>query len=436
MNRKGFAIFTFLLSRILRTEGKEIDTIFKQNTFDYANAKSNTDFNGMLVLFLTVSIFLPFYFSLAAVLLIAFMTVINYEKRAETFRDPYSIGIVLFFLFTAFVGQVYNNHVGSAYSIYAAAVLVCGFYVRSFMTKQLFDQVMDTACFSSVACSLVAILQKLATIFTEPSYRPVSTFFNANYYATVVEFVILIAMYRIITNAQNRRFYFIVIGCNLVGLYLSASISAVMALGCAVMVFLFLKGKRRMATAVGAAGLLLAASSLILPEIFPRVAVIDQSWDQRMDIWGTAIKGIQHHPLFGGGAAAYRMACEEFFGYKTYHSHNLYLDTLLNFGLFGAAAIITYLWAQVKMVMIRLRSRVCGNMNILLASVSAAVLVHGFTDVTIFWGQTGMLFLLIFASTGINPVYAGTGLRVPQRVAQAARYLNRSQPDAVYSSKN
>lgn len=390
----------------------------------------------MLVLSLTISLFLPFYISLSAVLIIAFMTVINYEKRAETFGDPYSIGIVLFFLFTAFVGQVYNNHVGSAYSLYAAALLVCGFYIRSFMTKQLFDQAMDTACFSSIACAVVAVLQKLTTIFTEPSYRPVSTFFNANYYATIVEFVILIAMYRMVTNAQNRRFYLAVIGCNLVGLYLSASISAVMALGCATMVFFFLKGKRRMTGMVAVAGVLLVASSLVLPELFPRIAVIDQSWDQRMDIWGTAIKGIQHHPLFGGGAAAYRMACEEFFGYKTYHSHNLYLDTLLNFGFVGAAVIVVYLWAQIKMVLVRLRSRVCGNMNILLASASAAVLVHGFTDVTIFWGQTGMLFLLIFTSTGINPVYVGTGLRVRQRVTQAARYLNGTQPDAAYYSKN
>lgn len=407
-------------------EGKEIDTIFKQDAFDFISTKSGKDLNGMLVLFLTASIFLPFYVSMAAVSLIAFMTVINYEKRAEVFKDPYSIGIVLFFLFTGFVGQVYNNHIGSAYSLFAAALLVCGFYIRSFMTKQLFDQAMDTACLSSVACAVVAVMQKLSTFATEPSFRPVSTFTNANYYATIIEFVVLIALYRMITNAQNRRFYLIVIASNLVGLYLSASMSAIFSLGCAVLVLLFLKGKRKMAVIIGAAGLVLAVSGLLLPELFPRVAFIDQSWDQRVNIWATSIKGIQHHPFFGEGAAAYRLACEEYFGYKTYHAHNLYLDTLLNFGLIGMVIIAGYLYVQVKAVLARFRGRICGNMNILLAACSCAVLIHGFTDVTIFWGQTAMLFLLIFSSTGINAVYADATLRLRQRISAVAGHLQRS----------
>lgn len=385
----------------------------------------------MLVLFLTISIFLPFYVSMAAVSLIAFMTVINYERRAEAFGDPYSIGIVLFFLFTGFVGQVYNNHIGSAYSLFAAALLVCGFYIRSFMTKQLFDQAMDTACLSSVACAVVAVFQKLSTYATEPSFRPISTFTNANFYATMIEFVVLIALYRMITNAQNRRFYLIVIASNLVGLYLSASMSAIFSLGLAVLVFLFLKGKRKVATIIGVSGIFLVAAGLMMPELFPRIEFIDQSWDQRVNIWMTSVKGIEHHPFFGQGAAAYRLACEEYFGYKTYHAHNLYLDTLLNFGLVGAAVITGYLYCQAKIVLTRFRSRTCGNMNILLAACSCAILVHGFTDVTIFWGQTAMLFLLIFSSTGINAVYAGGILRVRQRLATATGYLERSNRGAA-----
>ncbi|WP_283607402.1 O-antigen ligase family protein [Faecalispora anaeroviscerum] len=385
----------------------------------------------MLVLFLTISIFLPFYVSMAAVSIIAFMTVINYERRAEAFGDPYSIGIVLFFLFTGFVGQVYNNHIGSAYSLFAAALLVCGFYIRSFMTKQLYDQAMDTACLSSVACAAVAIFQKISTYATNPSFRPISTFINANYYATIIEFVVLIAIYRMITNAQNRRFYMIVIASNLVGLYLSASMSAIFSLGLAVLVFLFLKGKRKMATMIALGGMLLVVFGLILPELFPRIEFIDQSWDQRVNIWTTSIKGIQHHPFFGEGAAAYRLACEEYFGYKTYHAHNLYLDTLLNFGLVGATVITGYVYVQARIVLARFRGRICGNMNVLLAACSCAVLVHGFTDVTIFWGQTAMLFLLIFSSTGINAVYAGGILRVRQRLAAATGYLEQSNQGAA-----
>ena len=436
VNRKCVVISRFCAGHKSAAEGKEIDTIFKQDAFDFISLRSGKDLNGMLVLFLTISIFLPFYVSMAAVSIIAFMTVINYERRAETFGDLYSVGIVLFFLFTGFVGQVYNNHIGTAYSLFAAALLVCGFYIRSFMTKQLFDQAMDTACLSSVACAVVAVFQKITTYATNPTFRPISTFTNANYYATIIEFVVLIALYRMITNAQNRRFYLIVIASNLLGLYLSASMSAIFSLGLAVLVFLFLKGKRKVAMIIGLGGLVLVAVGLLLPELFPRVEVIDQTFDQRVNIWTTSIKGITHHPIFGQGAAAYRLACEEYFGYKTYHAHNLYLDTLLNFGLVGAVVMTGYLYSQAKIVLIRFRSRICGNMNILLAACSCAIMVHGFTDVTIFWGQTAMLFLLIFSSTGINAVSANGILRVRQRLAAATGFMEHAKQENAPVYKN
>lgn len=103
----------------------------------------------------------------------------------------------------------------------------------------------------------------------------------------------------------------------------------------------------------------------------------------------------------------------------------------MNFGLVGAAVITGYLYCQGKIVLTRFRNRICGNMNILLAACSCAILVHGFTDVTIFWGQTAMLFLLIFSSTGINAVYAGGILRVRQRLAAATGYLEHSNQGAA-----
>ena len=399
--------------RFLRpaTERKGIDTIFNQKALGLSCEKANKDFNSLFVLLLTVSIFFPYYVSVAAIIIIAFMTVVNYEKRAEAFRDPYSIWIVLFFVFTALVGQVYNNHIGTLYSIFTAAILTASFYIRSFMTRQLFNNVMDTACFCSVACAVVAILQKVSTFAANPSYRPTSTFLNANYYGMMIEFVVLIAMYRMFTNAQNRNYYLMVIAFNLVGLYLSASMSAVMALACAVAVMLLCRGRYRVVAALCALGAVVVAASFLFPEIFPRVALIDQSWEQRLDIWRTAVKGIRHHPMFGQGAMAYQLACNEFFGYKTYHAHSLYLDTLLNYGFVGAGAIAFYLAAQVKILILRFRNNICTNMNVLLVAVGTAILIHGFTDVTIFWVQTALMFLLVFSSTGINSEYVSLHMR-------------------------
>ena len=44
-------------------------------------------------------------------------------------------------------------------------------------------------------------------------------------------------------------------------------------------------------------------------------------------------------------------------------------------------------------------------MSVLLVAAIIAVFVHGLTDVTILWIQTAMLFLMIYASTGIGAFY-------------------------------
>lgn len=376
------------------------------------NTHTFKDFNSTLVLALTVSLFLPFYVSVAMVSAITIMVLINYEKRAEAFREPYSKFIAVCLVVSFFTAQVYSNSVGMVYSMLALAGLISCFYIRSFMTRQLFNTAMDTACLCSVACAVVAILQKISTYPVRPSYRPVSVFTNANFYGTMVEFVVLIALYRLFTNSQNRKFYLLVIGANAVGVYLCGSMSSVLALGCAVLVMLALKGRFRTVAVLCGLGLVFVVSSFIFPEIFPRITIIDQSWEQRLEIWSTAIKGIENHPLMGGGLMSYQIASKEFFGYQTYHSHNLYLDTLLNFGFIGAGAIGFYLYTQGQMLLRRFRNSICSNMNVLLVAAISAVAIHGMTDVTILWIQTGMLFLLIYTSTGINSAYASRRERV------------------------
>ena len=72
------------------------------------------------------------------------------------------------------------------------------------------------------------------------------------------------------------------------------------------------------------------------------------------------------------------------------------LDVLLNFGIVGFTVICIYSFMQIRLLMLRFRNNICGEMNILLMAALTAVLVHGLTDVTIFWIQTAALFLLIW----------------------------------------
>lgn len=368
----------------------------------------------LLVLLLAVSIFTPFYLSVAVTCGIAVMTMMNCKKRVKAFSSPYSELLLGFLIIPFFVSATYNNYWGMLCSLGIVAEVICGFYVKSVMTRPLFNQAMDVVCLGSTWCALVAVYQKIATYGAAPAYRPVSVFFNANYYGMMIEFVIIIAMYRIFTNTRMKKLYLAVIGLNLVGLYLCASLSAFTAVAFSVMTMLLIKGKYKLSVQLILVACVFVIIGIVFPSIFPRgVLAIDNTFSQRLSIWETAIKGISRHPLLGTGPMSYQMIGEQLGGYKSYHCHNLLLDILLNFGYVGFGVMGIYAVTQLRLLVLRFKNNICSNMNILLVSAVVAVVVHGMTDVTIFWVQTGMLFILLASSTGIGSKYLERKLRLP-----------------------
>ncbi len=59
------------------------------------------------------------------------------------------------------------------------------------------------------------------------------------------------------------------------------------------------------------------------------------------------------------------MIWEQFGGYKTYHCHNLALDTLLNFGIVGAVAVCIYIGSYIRSLVLRFRNHICRDMDML-----------------------------------------------------------------------
>ncbi|QAT50356.1 O-antigen ligase family protein [Caproiciproducens sp. NJN-50] len=388
------------------------------------------DFDRLLVILLTASIFAPFYVSMVVVIGIALMTMINCKKRVRAFEAPYTKFLFAFLIVTFFVAAIYNNYIGMAYSILIYAVVSCALYIRSIMTRSIFNEAMDLICVGSIISLFVALYQKASALSTIPDYRPVSVFINANYYGMIIEFVVIIALYRIFTNAELSAFYFAVIGLNFIGLYLTASFSSFTAMFAAVAVMLFLKKKNKIAVAFILSVVVFVGLLAVFPQLLPRGSqAIDRTLAQRLSIWTASVKGIEQHLFFGRGAMAYQMIYEQFSGYKTYHCHNLFLDVLLNFGIVGFACIGIYVGVQLKLLFLRVRNNICMDMNILMAAASAAVFVHGLTDVTILWIQTGVLFALIYSSTGIGSGYIEKSVHVPSLLPEysgdsvAALYL-------------
>lgn len=375
---------------------------------------TQSEINYAIVLLFTISIFLPYFFSIAAVACIAFMTMVRYHVRTKALDAPYTKLIFVFLIGSFFVAAIYNNYRGMMDSLLIYAVVTSGLYFRSIMTRDLFDFSMDSACAASVGCAIVAIIQKILayTIFKTPSYRPTSDFVNANFYGMMIEFVILIAVYRIFTNPRKISFYGAVIGFNFVGLYLTASCSSFVAMVCAVSVILIYKKDKKIARKFFGVIAVCFALFFVFPALMPRSAdALETTLAQRLSIWSTSWKAFRQTPVFGRGAMAYQIVWQQFDGYKTYHCHNLVLDTLLNFGVVGLLAVGGYIWAQLHLTVLKFRYHICRDMDVLAFAALTAVLVHGFTDVTILWIQTGSLFFLMVSSIGIDSAYLSERMR-------------------------
>lgn len=390
---------------------------------------SQADIDRAAVFLFTVSIFLPFYFSLVTVSCIAFMTIVKCRIRTKAFSVPYTKLIFTFLVGSFFVAAMYNNYKGMAYSILIYAIVTCGLYFRSVMTRRLFHVAMDTACAASLWCAVTAVVQKAVMFSSAPNYRPVSVFTNANYYGMMIEFVVLIALYRIFTNPKRTLFYTAVIGVNFIGLYLTASVSSCAAMLCAVLFFLLYKRKSKVSAVFFAILAACAVVFALFPALLPRSSeAIETTVSQRLSIWGASWRAFEKTPIFGRGATSYQMIWEQYGGYETYHCHNLALDTLLNFGIVGMAAVCIYIGSYIRLLVLRFRNHVCRDMDMLVAAALAAVLVHGLTDVTIVWIQTAALFFLIVSCVGIG----STSLEEKIRLPQLAPVLKERSAQAVY----
>lgn len=367
------------------------------------HTKTLGGFNSILMLSLTVSIFLPFYITLACMIFVVIVSVIQKNSRKAVFLNPSNLFLMSIMIYGIIVSSVYMNFTGIMYSLVFLVALIVMFYGKTIMTRKLFDNMMDVACFTSIICVRIAAIQMFWFPGVTVDGRPPSTFTNANYYGMMIEFVVIIAMYRIFTNqnVKMRKWYIGIILVNLIGLYMSMSMSSCMTLFLTMLIYLMIKGKKKSATALFLF-IAIIAFALLSGQIFPRIDTTTDIFRTRIDVWSTALKGIADHALFGMGPSAYQLVWPAYSGYPTFHAHNLFLDTLLNFGVVGGCAIFFYVLTQLKLLMKRFQVNVCKNRNILVLVMFAAVLIHGCTDVTIFWIQTGMLFLLVYTSTGIQ----------------------------------
>lgn len=368
-----------------------------------------------MIMLVVSCIYLPFYCSLIAVVFVLLYLLLKGRLKEIIIQSPIAKYPLIFCGLTGVVSLIHGNYLGAVCALGLFVVFLFVFFYRSIISKRLFELIVDASCIVSLFCFLWALLEYYSiiqsldyeffdlTISDDPFYRVNSTFFNANYYAMMVEFLILMCVYKMMNAKTLRRivFYIITILCNILGLYLSGCRTAWVPFIITVPLMFLLNNHKKFFTCTVGVILFVAGLFVIAPDIFPRSDSFGLYLDTRIDIWQAAIRGIVDHPFFGQGPLTYFHSYMQYGGPATQHAHSVFLDPILSFGCIGVVVLAIYFYQNGKEIWHLYSQKLNVRLFSLILSFILTVLLHGILDYTIFWVQTGQIFLLVLGASSM-----------------------------------
>lgn len=366
------------------------------------------------------SMFLPFYMC-GGILIFLTLRLLWKGEIQEAYRQiPKSRFIIYFSLLSAIVSLFYQNYYGFVCSIGILVILSFVLYYRIHIDSRLFEYITNCIIVLSIFAALYGLIEYIGIlnsynidqfeimIFNRPQDRINSVFFNANYYAMMIEFFVCLTFYKILKikdiKLEWKKFiyYVAVIGLNLFVLLLTACRTAWPALASGILIMLIVDKHYKTCACILALVIVACIYFLLNPSKFPRVDNIVAYFMTRAGIWEVAIQNIITHPLFGEGPMTYMHIYPLYHGHPTEHAHSIYLDPLLCFGIVGLLTIAPYIYSNIQRLYRLWKLKVDKTLVALIVSFTVMIFIHGILDYTIFFVQTGFLYLLIASSFDVH----------------------------------
>ena len=376
--------------------------------------KEHFTHNQRYIIVAILSMFLPFYMCATVLIFLTIRLLLKGEIQ-DAYRKTAKSQYILYFCGLSFVVSLfYQNYYGAGCSLGILAILSFVLYYRQHITGELFEFIMNCIIVLSVFAALYGLIEYIGIlnkfdidqleiiIFNRSQDRINSVFFNANYYAMMIEFFVCITFYKILkikdikVNYKKFCYYLAVIAINLFMLLLTACRTAWPALAAGVLVILIIDKQYKACLAIMAGVILACVYFVFNPSKFPRAY-----FGTRQGIWDVSIANIKTHPLFGEGPMTYWHIYKAYNGHPTEHAHSIYLDPLLCFGIIGILTILPFIIENIKRLYRLWKTQIDKTLVALIISFTVMIFVHGMLDYTIFFVQTGFLYLLIASSFDI-----------------------------------
>lgn len=349
------------------------------------------------------AIFLPYILAGIVLITLSLYLLLNKQTRKMIFIHKYSYSLQLFFVFALIIPIAYQNWLGVAAGFAFILAIILGLFLRSIMTQELYERVLTLICAFSLTSASSAICEKAVNFFVDSrSSRISAVFLHPNYFGTVIGTVIIICAYKVLTKQGPKWFYYMVAFANIVSMYLCESMFVWVEVFMGVAVLLIILKKHRLlavwSLCAAIAGFVIFVLNI---NIIPRLTDAGVTTGLRLKIWNLAIDQILKTPFVGHGMMSYMFTNKIYYlDVIIPHSHSLYLELILNFGLIGTGLFLIYYFNFYKKVI-----KICFNekktmITALILAVSAAAFVHGIADITLLWVQTMPLFFIILSGLG------------------------------------
>lgn len=364
-----------------------------------------------MILLATLFLFLPYQIASIGIACILVQALCRH-KLVDALKQQ--IGALFFYSFVGleFVVTILHANWNGFGNVWLFVLIgLYGAYYRKSVTKNCFEKMCDLIVVLSVLAAIYGLYQfnqiSIANgrtflefhIFNSPTRRITSTFMNANIYAMVIDFVCVICMYRFVKNENilYRIFYFIVALFNFFVLYLTGSRTALLPFVVIFPIFLYCIRWKKLFTTSIVLELCVCGLVFLKPNLIPRISDMS-TFASRIKIWKTAFLCISMYPFFGWGPQTYKQFYPLVHGHKAPHAHNIYIDSILSYGIVGTLILLAYIFVLNKEIFTSNTRKENPALFGMMMCFIAIVLIYGLLDCTLNIVATGTLCFIILNS--------------------------------------
>lgn len=376
---------------------KRIKNFFQSERKEFLNFT----FPEKLLFLNSVSLFLPFFLSAIPLLITVIISLCNKSIRKEIFAVSNWKAFLIFTVIGVVSPIINGNLLGIGGGIFMFVLMLFSFLARAFMTEKLWDKITENICNLSVLSFVIGVIDYTVRYTPDSEHRTASTFFNANYYAFIVEIIVVLCVYKISKKPERWYKYLGIALVNCSAILICKTRTALVAIFIGVLAYFFFSKKWKIVGVVSGVIGVAVLATIISPETFlPRYETFFWSLNDRFEIWRTAVNGLFYRPIFGQGLWAYWRLYDIFGGRFAVNAHCIWLDTFLSFGIVGTIAIFYYfIRATIKGVKrLDLREKAA------LLALILTVLAHCTIDLAITGVETSIMAMLLYGIVGNGKV--------------------------------